>query len=202
MTAELPPVQRPPDEDLELVQVDGLGDEIIRPALHGLDRRIDRPIGGHHDADGRRGHLECAIDEGHAIVRAEAQIGEQEVDRLCFQKAQRSGNIRGDIDVEIVFERLAQAVPGILFVVDDEDGPGFQSSDRLSHQIGPVASCAERPGRGLVARTGCITGNFPGPEALRFVYQGKYNQTDHNELLTARWPGVIGEHCANSLTPC
>ena len=32
---------------------------------------------------------------------------------------------RGDVDVETVLERSAQAFAGVLFVVDDEDGGAF-----------------------------------------------------------------------------
>ena len=109
------PAQRPADEDFQPVEVDRLGDEIVRAALHGLDRGVDRAVGRHHDAHGRAGHLEGAVDEFHAVVGAEAQIGQQQIDAFGFQDADRPGEIGGGVDFEIVVSSDARRPSRVCF---------------------------------------------------------------------------------------
>ena len=42
-------VERSLDQHQQMVRVKGLGQKIIGPLLHGLDRGLDRAEGGHHD---------------------------------------------------------------------------------------------------------------------------------------------------------
>ena len=39
------------EDEVELVEVDGLREEVLRTELHCLDRGLDRPVGGEEDAD-------------------------------------------------------------------------------------------------------------------------------------------------------
>jgi hypothetical protein len=63
------------------------------------------------------GEAEGAIDELHAILAGEAEIGDDEVDGVVFQDADGAGNVGGDIDVETVLEGGAEAFAGVFFVV-------------------------------------------------------------------------------------
>ena len=118
----LPAAQRPVDQDFQPVDVQRLGDEIVRAALHRLDRRVHRAVGRHHDDDRRMRQREDLLDERHPILAAEPQIGQHEIDRLALEHAQRPADIRGHIDLEAVLQRRAQPFAGVLFVVNDEDG--------------------------------------------------------------------------------
>ena len=73
---------------------------------------------------GGRGHLERAVDEGHAVFRAKAQVGQEQIDALAFQDGKRPGHVGGGVNLEIrvVLQRTAQPVAGVLFVVYDEEG--------------------------------------------------------------------------------
>ena len=107
------------DEDFEPVDVDGLGDEVVGAVFHGLDGRIDGAVGGHHDADGGMREAQGAVDKLHAILGAEAQVGDHEVDGVVLEDAEGAGDVSGDVDVEAVLERGAQPLAGVLFVVND-----------------------------------------------------------------------------------
>ncbi len=92
---------------------------------------------------GGGGHLERAVDEGHAVVRAEPQVGQQQIDALGFQQGKRAGNVGGGVHLKIVFllERTAQSLPGVLLVVNDEEGFAFHAGVGLPPKIP-----AKRPG--------------------------------------------------------
>src|SRR5438105_11192296 len=67
-------------------------------------------------------HLQRPIDELHSILRAEPKIGQKEINRLPLQYINGAGNVRRHIDVIPVFQQTAQAVTGMLLVVNNEDG--------------------------------------------------------------------------------
>jgi hypothetical protein len=73
--------------------------------------------------------MEGAVDEGHAILAAEAQVGDHEVDGVVLQDADGAGDVSRDIDVEAVLEGGTEAFAGVLFVVNDEEGGGHGRRD-------------------------------------------------------------------------
>ena len=120
--SSLRPCTRARDQQFDLVQVERLGHKIVGAAFHRFDRDIDRAVGRHHDADRGTRHFQGAIDQGHSIFAAEAQVGEKDVDLLAVEHIHRTGDIRRDIHVVIVLKQTPQAVARVLLVIDNEDG--------------------------------------------------------------------------------
>jgi hypothetical protein len=58
----------------------------------------------------------------HAVIAGETEIGEEDIDLLAFQHAHRAGDIFRDVSVVLVVKEPTQAIPRVLFVIDDEDG--------------------------------------------------------------------------------
>ena len=118
------------DQDFDLVEVERLGHEIVGAAFHRFDRGVDRTVGRHHDADGRMRKFERALDQGHAVVAAETEIGDEQINRFAFEHVHRAANILGDVGIVFVLEQTAQPIARMLFVIDDQDG-GLKESIQL-----------------------------------------------------------------------
>jgi hypothetical protein len=65
------------------------------------------------------GEAEGAVDEGHAVFAAQAEVGDHDVDGVIFQDADGTGDVGGYVDVEAIFKGGAEALTGVLFVVYD-----------------------------------------------------------------------------------
>lgn len=110
------------EQHFHFIEIQRLGDKMKRPASHGLNRGIDRSVGGHHQDGRRMGKFGCGVDQIHPGIAAEPEIGQEELDGLVFQDEQRLGVVRGEIDIEIFLQRRAQPFAGRAFVVNDEEG--------------------------------------------------------------------------------
>ena len=115
-------MEGPFDQEVEAVDVDRLGHEVIGPAFHGLDGGIDRAVSGHDYTHRRVALPEGPGEEVHAVVRPEAQVGEEKVDTVGLHDGARAGGIRSHIDFVVFLERGAQPFTSIFLVVDDKDG--------------------------------------------------------------------------------
>ena len=73
------------DENFEPVDVHRLRNKIVSSALHRLHGGIHRSIGSHHDADRRVCLFHNPLDERHAIITAEPQVGEHDIHRHALQ---------------------------------------------------------------------------------------------------------------------
>ena len=110
------------DEQLHLIKVQRLGDKMIGAAAHGLHGGFHAAVGGHHDADRRLGQGHGLLQEFHAIIAAEAQIGEHHINAVVAKMLQGLRGIGGHKAVELVLQRLTQPLAGVAFVVEDEQG--------------------------------------------------------------------------------
>ena len=63
-----------------------------------------------------------ALDQGHAIFAAQPKIGQEKIDLLAFEHGHGPADVGRHIDVILVLQQTAQPVPGVLLVIDDEDG--------------------------------------------------------------------------------
>jgi hypothetical protein len=61
------------------------------------------------------------VDEQHTVFASQPEIGQNKVDDVCFEDVESALNVGGDIDFEIVFEGSAQTLPGMLFIIDNEE---------------------------------------------------------------------------------
>ena len=79
-------LERLADDDLELVHVEGLGEIVVGPELHGPHRRFRGAVGGHHDHRRlRRGRLDVAQDLD-AVAVGQADVGDDHVHRSPRQR--------------------------------------------------------------------------------------------------------------------
>jgi hypothetical protein len=74
-----------PDEDLQPVDIQRLGDEVVSSTPHRLDRRVDASVRGHHDHDRRLRSLQHVVDECHPVLAAKAQVCQDEIDMLPLE---------------------------------------------------------------------------------------------------------------------
>ena len=112
------------DEDFQPIDIHGLRHKIVSSALHGLHSGIHRTVGSHHDADRRIRLFDNPLDERHAVIPAEAQVGEHDIYWHALQRGQRAIGIRRDIDLKLGIQRIAETVAGIFFVINNEQRCG------------------------------------------------------------------------------
>ena len=98
------------------------------------------------------GSLQGPVDQRHAILAAQPQIGQHQIDVVALQHAERPGDIRRHIDIEAILQRRAQPFAGVLFVIDDEDG-GLHAGTTYRSQLAacghfPAAEHAQMAARG------------------------------------------------------
>ena len=121
LVLQVPAAECPLHQEFHFIEIQRFGDKMICPAPHRLHGGVDAAIGGHHDAHRRLRHCQRLFEQLHPIVFTESQIGEHHVDLVILQELQRLRCIRGDIAVEIILQRQTQSVPGMLFIIDDEN---------------------------------------------------------------------------------
>ena len=73
--------------------------------------------------------FERALDQGHAVVAAETEIGDQQIDLFAFEHIHRAADVLGDVGIVFVLEQTPQPIARVLFVIDDQDG-GLHSGIR------------------------------------------------------------------------
>ena len=110
------------DEEIQRFKVQGLGDKVPRPPLHGLHGGIHAAVGGHHDDDRSMRHGDGGFDQFHAVIRPEPEVGEHDIHPLIFQDFHRLGPVCGDVNVVVILQGKAQSFPGVFFVVDNQNG--------------------------------------------------------------------------------
>ena len=82
---EAPPLEGALDHELQLLDVHGLREVVLRPELHGPDRVLDRPIGRHDHDHGRGMHLADSAQELDPVHPGQAEVGEHEVGLLRLE---------------------------------------------------------------------------------------------------------------------
>ena len=118
---KLSALHRTRDQQFHLVEVERFGDKIVRTAFHRFDCDIDRTVSGHHDADWGPWHFQSAIDQGHPVLVAEAEISEKHVDLLALEHVGRACNIGGDIHIVIVLQQTSQPVARMLLIIHNQN---------------------------------------------------------------------------------
>ena len=119
-------VERPLDDQFQLVEVHRLGHVVIRARLHRLHGVFDRAVGRHHDAHGRIGQGHGAAQQTHAIDPGHAQIREHHVHRRGFERLHRLLRVFGQQDVVAVLQGALQSFARVALVVNDQNGRLFR----------------------------------------------------------------------------
>jgi hypothetical protein len=110
------------DDGEEALGIDRLGDEVVGPALHGVDGGLDGGERRHHDDR----HLGAQVLDGAEQIEpglaAEAQVEEREVGRLLLDRRE-GGAPRGDPAGGVTggLEQARQRGADGRLVIDDQD---------------------------------------------------------------------------------
>ena len=139
LALQIPGAQGAGEHEVELVEVHGLREEVLRAELHRLHRRLHRPVGGEQDAD--RGGVAGArlAQEREAVAAGHADVGEHHVDRLALERLERGGGRFGQDDLVVAAQRSAEALAGVALVVHDEhDGLGGRGIGHWNLLVSPI----------------------------------------------------------------
>ena len=119
---EAPGGQSPADDDLQLLDVEGLDDVVEGPGLQGLDGLGDAAVGRDQD-DRQVGQVLPGVAEDvHAVGAGHLDVGDDEIDLLLGQDLEAAGGRQGGLDgVAFFLEDDREQVEEALFVVDDQD---------------------------------------------------------------------------------
>ena len=133
---EAPGGQPPADDDLQLLDVEGLDDIVQGPRLEGLDGLGDAAVGRDED-DRQVGQVLPGVAEDvHAVGPGHLDVGDDEVDLFLGQDLEAPGGRLSGLDrVAFLLEDDREQVEEALFVVDDQDR--FHRSD-----LRPPRPCA------------------------------------------------------------
>jgi hypothetical protein len=73
----------------QLVELKGLGDEVERATLDGVDGTLCRPVTGDHDADDAGVAFDGSLDDGRAIDARHAKVADDDVEGMLFEQIER-----------------------------------------------------------------------------------------------------------------
>ena len=128
-------LERPRDENLQLLQVHRLGEEIERAALHRLHRRFDAAVRRHHDHHRLARQGEGLVDDLEAGFARHAQVGDDHVVFLRLHEIEGLVGAGRHRDVVVFFQCLLQTLAGVLLVVDDQDAGGHGAIDATASPL-------------------------------------------------------------------
>ena len=121
LVLELFPLHRLADDDLQLFDVEGLGDVVDRPRLQRLDRGPRGGVGGdHHEGNGRAAGLDVPdeVDAGaigqHEVAQHDVRLGPRNGRMRLFERG------RGLHAPPLFLEDDRQKVPQRRLVIDDQ----------------------------------------------------------------------------------
>ena len=108
-----------------MLQIDGLGDKIVGPQTHGLDRLVDAAVTGHHDD--RRGSIAFLdfLDEFHPLEAGHHQVCQKNAVVLFGEGLQRRRAIADGIhmNIGIGLKQLLQSEIRLFVVFRKKNAP-------------------------------------------------------------------------------
>ncbi len=112
---------RPRDEHAERVEIEGLGQVVVRTLLHRLDRGFDAAESGHHQKDGPVGARPRLLQQPDPVEDRHLEIGDHDVGVEALDERERLLPVGSRTRlVSLVFEDLGQRLSCVGLVVDDE----------------------------------------------------------------------------------
>ena len=126
------------DPHLELRQLEGLLDIVVGSEPHGLHRRLDRAIGGHHQDLDVLIHLLRLSQHLEPIRFGHPHVGDDQVEVLLIEPADCLAPVGGGLGiVAMVAEQSLQILPQGFLVLDDQEALHFPSPCSGSGIQGP-----------------------------------------------------------------
>ncbi len=158
LLAQAVDVQFLAEDELHLLQREGLQHVIAGAGLHGLDRRLDRAVRRHHHHGNRGVGALHGLQEFQAIHARQFQVGHDQIDLFLPQDVQAGFGIRRREDgVALLGQVQLQQTPHLGFVFNDQEGGHYFARDNMEKtalSLGKrVASAASR-----------VRGDFAGKE--------------------------------------
>ena len=114
-------LERVGDGEPQLVELERLGDVVIRAELHRLHRRLGRSEGGHDEHHRSRRVLLRGAQNGEAVHLPHAEVGDDQVERVALERLDGGfaavGQRHGIADLP---QHDAEQLSHALLVVDDQ----------------------------------------------------------------------------------
>ncbi|OPZ69323.1 MAG: hypothetical protein BWY82_02339 [Verrucomicrobia bacterium ADurb.Bin474] len=115
---QVPGLECPCDHDLKLLDVDRLRHEVVSTPFHGFNRRLDIPIGRHHDTDRAVGFRKSLVDDLHSRFPGHAEVGQHHIKRLGVEQVKCFVGIACEEYLVGIFQHGLKPFTGVLLVID------------------------------------------------------------------------------------
>src|SRR5262245_28032119 len=130
---------------MQIVEQYGLDEIVIGPRLEGLDRVLNRGVGGDHEHKQFGVNLLEAFQELDAVPVGEPHVADRDGEIALADEVQRLGN-GGRLSDEKAFadQKLAERVSDNLLVFDDQDVAGILHDQETSVETsvgGAMSEC-------------------------------------------------------------
>ena len=117
-------------QQLHLIQVERLGQEIIRAVSASLRSGIRAAVGRHHDTGRGSGQLLSIVNKLHTALPTQSKVRQQYIYRLALHQGTRRLAVGGGIHLVIVLQRQAEGIArGLLIVHNQENRQHIAESD-------------------------------------------------------------------------
>ena len=114
-------VERATEEEIELVELEGLREVVVRAAPDRLDGGVDRAVRRHDDDGPLRRDLARRRDELEAVDVRHAQVRDDGVERLAQLRERLGARRRGRHFVAAIGETLRDHAAHVAIVIDNEN---------------------------------------------------------------------------------
>jgi hypothetical protein len=108
-------------DDFKLVQVEGLGQEVVGAGLHGLNRRFNAAVSGKDNADRLALVGDGAPDQGEAVHAGHAQVGNKYIDLVVGQDLEGAFAVIGEDGPVIPVQGFFESFARVFFVFNNQD---------------------------------------------------------------------------------
>src|ERR1019366_3838915 len=115
-------LERAPDDELELLDVEGLGDVVVRSGLERFDRRLRGGVRRDHDDGGFPARFAHLLEDVEAAAVGHLQVGHDEVRRRRLERREAfDASARRGHAVAVLLKEDREHLPDAGFIVDDEE---------------------------------------------------------------------------------
>src|SRR4029079_10347896 len=142
-------LERPLDLHLELLEVEGLEQVVVRAGLHGLDRRLHGPVRRHDESDAALAHHLAALQDLEAASLRHLVVGDDDVEHLLLEPVDGLGPVASLRDEPpAVAKRGRDPLAQVLLVLGYQDLPHGPLSSSVTPIMGKrPMKIAPAPGR-------------------------------------------------------
>jgi hypothetical protein len=115
-------LERPRDDQADLLHRTGLGEVVVRTVAHGLDRRFGRAVGRQHDHQRLRRELASPLKQLETVRTGHADVADHQLEVVAFESHQRLfGSCTGHHLVTFTLQQDLEEILHAAFIIDDQD---------------------------------------------------------------------------------